>query len=49
MGASDGEMVSKLDKQTLTSEFESHCVSHLYGFVPHLSKMYCKLLYYISK
>ena len=31
-------MVSKLDKQTYTSEFESHWVPLSYGLVPHLSK-----------
>ena len=29
MGASGGVMVSKLDLQAFTSEFESHCVTHL--------------------
>ena len=38
-------MVSKLDLQTYTSEFESHWVPHSYGFVPHLSKKLCKLPY----
>ena len=37
-GASGGVMVSKLDKQTFTSEFESHWVPLSYGLVPHLSK-----------
>ena len=37
-GASGGVMVSKLDKQTYTSEFESHWVPLSYGLVPHLSK-----------
>ena len=31
-------MVSKLDQQTFSSEFESHWVSHSYGLVSHLSK-----------
>ena len=37
-------MVSKLDKQAFTSEFESHWMSHSFGFVPHQSKMLSKLL-----
>ena len=37
-GASGGIMVSKLDKQTFKSEFESHWVPYSYGLVPHLSK-----------
>ena len=36
-GISGGVMVNKLDSQTITSEFESHWVPHLYGFVPHLN------------
>ena len=31
-------MVSKLDKQTFTGEFESHWVPHSYGLVSHLNK-----------
>ena len=42
--ASDGVIVSKLDEQTYTSEFESYWVPHSYGLVPHLSKKLCKLL-----
>ena len=42
-GASGGIMVSKLDKQTCMSEFESHWVPLSYGLVPHLSKMLSKL------
>ena len=42
-GASGSVMVSKLDLQTYTSEFKSHCVSHSYGLVPHLSKKLSKL------
>ena len=38
-----GEMISKLDKHTYMSEFESHCVTHLCSFVSHLSKKLCKL------
>ena len=34
MGASSDAMVSKLDKQSFTSEFESHWVPHSYVFVP---------------
>ena len=33
-----GVMVSKLDLQTYTSEFESHWAPLSYGLVPHLSK-----------
>ena len=36
-------MVSKLDEQTYTSEFESQWVPLSYGLVPHLSKMLSKL------
>ena len=36
-------MVSKLDEQTYTSEFESHWVPLSYGLVPHLSKKLSKL------
>ena len=36
-------MVSKLDSQTYTSEFESHWVPLSYGLVPHLSKKLSKL------
>ena len=36
-------MVSKLDYQTDTSEFESHWVPLSYGLVPHLNKMLSKL------
>ena len=38
-----GVMVSKLDKQTYTSEFLSHWVPISYGLVPHLSKKLSKL------
>ena len=31
-------MVSKLELQAFTSDFESHWVPHSYGFVPHPSK-----------
>ena len=48
-GTSGGVMVNKLDKETFTSEFGSHWVPHLYGFVPHLSKLLGKLLYWISR
>ena len=37
-------MVSKLDKQTYTGEFESHWVPYTSGLVPHLSKKLSKLL-----
>ena len=36
-------MVSKLDLQTYTSEFEFHWVPLSYGLVPHLSKKLSKL------
>ena len=32
-GTSGGVMVNKLDKQTFTNEFDSHWMSHSYGFV----------------
>ena len=35
-------MVSKLDLQTYTSEFESHWVPLSYGLVPHLTKKLSK-------
>ena len=35
-------MISKLDYQTFTSEFESHWIPHPYGFVPPLSKKFSK-------
>ena len=38
-----GVMVSKLDQQTYTSEFESHWVPLSHGLVPHLSKKLNKL------
>ena len=40
---SSGVMVSKLDLQNYTSEFESQWVPHSYGPVPHLSKKLSKL------
>ncbi len=46
LGTSSGVMVSKLDWQTYTSEFESHWVPHSYGLVLHLSKKLSKLNYY---
>ena len=39
-------MVSKLDLQTYTSEFESHWAPLSYGLVPHLSKK--SLVNYLS-
>ena len=44
MGSLSDIMVSKLEYQTFTSEFEFHWVSHSYNFVPHLNKKLCKLL-----
>ena len=41
---SDGVMVSKLDWQTFTSEFESHKMPHSYDLVPYISKKLCILL-----
>ena len=38
VGTSGGVMVSKIDYQTFTSEFESHWGFHSYGLVPRLSK-----------
>ena len=40
---SGGVTVSKLDKQTYTSEFESHWASHSFDLVPHRRKELCKL------
>ena len=34
----------KLDKQAFMSEFNSHCVPHSHGLVPHLSRPLIKLL-----
>ena len=49
-GISGCLMVNKVDEQTLTSDFKSHWVPHLYGLVPHLSKRLNKLLqFYITK
>ena len=42
-GASGVVMFCNVDKQTYTSEFESHWVPHSYGLVPHLSKKLSKL------
>ena len=39
-------MVSKLDSQTYTSEFESHWVPHSFGLVLNRSKDLRKLLLY---
>ena len=44
LGTSGGVTVSKLDKQTYTSEFESHRAPHSFGLVPPRSKGLCKLL-----
>ena len=38
-------MVSKLDSQTYTSEFESHWVPHLFGLLLNRSKDLRKLLF----
>ena len=43
-GTSGGVMVSKLDLQTYTSEFESHWVPHSFGLVLNRSKDLRKLL-----
>ena len=45
LDASGSVVVSKLDKQTCRSEFESHWVPHSFSLVPHLSKKLSKLLY----
>ena len=42
---SGGVMVSKLDSQTYTSEFESHWVPHSFGLVLNRSKDLRKLLH----
>ena len=38
-------MVSKLNKQTFTREFESHWVPNSFGLVPQVSKKLSKLLF----
>ena len=43
VGTPGGVMVSKLDKQTFMSEFDSHWVSHSYDVVPHQRKKLSKL------
>ena len=48
-GTSGGVTVSKLEKQTYTSEFESHWVPHSFGLVPHRSKGLCKLLLWLKR
>ena len=48
-GASGSVVVSKLDKQTCKSEFESHWVPRSFGLVPHLNKKLCKLLYIMGQ
>ena len=45
MNISGGVIVSKIDDQTYTTEFEFHWVLHSYGLVLHLSKKQSKLLY----
>ena len=47
-GASGGVMLRKLDSQTFTSKFESHCVSHSCGFVLHISKNKTKNAHWIT-
>ena len=44
LGAMSCVMVSTLDQQTFSSEFEFHCVPILYGRMPYLSKKPSKLL-----
>ena len=44
LGNSAGVMVSKLDEQTFTSEFEFHWVPPSFDFVSYQSKKLCKLL-----
>ena len=44
-GTSGCVTVSKRDKQTCKSEFESHWVSYSFGLVPHRSKELRKLPY----
>ena len=49
-GTSGGVMVSKQDKQTFTSEFDSHWAPHSHGLAPHLSKRkLSKLLKLVSQ
>ena len=40
---SAGVMISKLDLQILTYEFELHWMPHSHGLVPHLNKTLRKL------
>ena len=47
-GTSGGVMVSKLDSQTYTSEFESHWVPHSFGLVLNRSKDLRKLLKFMT-
>ena len=44
LAISDGLMISKLNKQIFTSEFESDWVAYSFGFVPHQSKKLRKWL-----
>ena len=44
MGTSGVVMVSKLDYQTLRSDFKIHWVPYSFGFVPYLSKKLLELL-----
>ena len=37
-------MVSYVNNQTITGEFESHWEPHSYGLIPHLSQTLCKSL-----
>ena len=49
LATSVGVMVSKVDLQAFTSEFDSHWVPHSCGFVLHLSKKPSKLLLALMK
>ena len=44
VGTSGGVMICKLDKQTFTSEFESHWVLYSYRLQSHVSKVLSQLL-----
>ena len=44
-GTSNGVLISTLDYQPFTSEFEYHWVSHSYGLLSHLCKKLTKFLH----
>ena len=44
-GISCDVIVSNVDKQTISREFEHHSLLHSFGFVPHLNKNITKFLF----